>query len=86
MNISKKVKRGGGNLYKMSLYTTSYIPIFLLIFINNMNNVSFKEMQNTFIKNWIFWGIMIVRFIVCILALCDFLNELKNKKTKYKTN
>lgn len=80
MSFFKKVKKGGINLYKMSLYTTSYIPIFLIIFINNMNNISFKEVQNTFIKNWVFWGLVILIFSGCIIVLCDFLKELKNTK------
>lgn len=82
MKILKKLKKGGINLYKLSLFTTSYIPIFLMIFINNMNDVSIKEVQNTFMKNWIFWVVILVVFIMSLLVLCDFLKELKNTENQ----
>lgn len=66
----------------MSLYISSYIPIFLMIFINDMESIGFIQIKNTFLKNWIFWAIITVIILVCIVALWDFIKELKKTKNK----
>ncbi|MFK3832761.1 hypothetical protein [Staphylococcus saprophyticus] len=83
MGVFNKIRKGGTNLYKMSLYITSYIPIFLMIFINHMNTISFEEIINSFLRNWIFWSIIVLIFVICGFVLCDFLKQLKNTNKNY---
>ncbi|HAR4535575.1 TPA: hypothetical protein PIW27_000178 [Staphylococcus aureus] len=78
MNIFKIIKKGGINIYKMNLYISSYIPIFLMIFIKSMENISLKQISITFLKNWMFWGAVILLCVICILVLLDFLKNLKS--------
>lgn len=77
MNIFKIIKKGGINIYKMNLYISSYIPIFLMIFIKSMKNISLKQILITFLNNWIFWGAIILLCIICTIVLLDFLKNLK---------
>ncbi|KAA9273398.1 hypothetical protein F6I12_11525, partial [Staphylococcus epidermidis] len=78
MNTFKIIKKGGINIYKMNLYISSYIPIFLMIFIKSMESISLKQILITFLKNWIFWGAIILLCIICVIVLFDFLKSLKS--------
>lgn len=76
MKLTNKIYKGGQNIYKMGMYISSYIPIFLMIFINSMDEISLEGVFDAFHKNKWFWLFIFIIMGLCLFVICDFLKQL----------
>lgn len=80
MKLGRKMFKGGQNLYKMGMYISSYFPIFLMIFINNMESISLNSFYKNVCENNLFWAIIFIIMGSSLLIISDFLTQLKKSK------
>lgn len=78
-----------GVIFKAIVFFSSYIPIFVMIFLNNMNSFSRKSFQETWKENPVLWITMIIISIVTLIVLFLWIEYLKKEaknttKQKYK--
>ncbi|WP_411848552.1 hypothetical protein, partial [Staphylococcus pseudintermedius] len=59
-------------IYKMMLYISSYIPIFIMIFINKMERLNFASIFKTIQGNFNFWILIIFISGICLIIISDF--------------
>ncbi|OOL80854.1 hypothetical protein BWX42_02910 [Dolosigranulum pigrum] len=64
-------------LLKICIFISSYIPIILLIFIQNMRELSLVEIKNTFTQYKIIWLILVALMIISFTGLCLWLKYIK---------
>lgn len=78
-----------GVIFKAIVFFSSYIPIFVMIFLNNMNSFSRESFQETWKENPVLWITMIIISIVTLIVLFFWIEYLKKEaknttKQKYK--
>ncbi len=78
-----------GVIFKAIVFFSSYIPIFVMIFLNNMNSFSRESFQETWKENPVLWITMIIISIVTLIVLFLWIEYLKKEaknttKQKYK--
>lgn len=76
-----------GLVFKTILFFSSYIPIFLMIFLNNLNSFSDSSFRETWNRNSNLWISMIVLSIITLIVLFIWIGILKkeaNNVTKQK--
>lgn len=68
------------------MYISSYIPVFIMIFLKNMNSFSIRGLKECWLSNKIFWivtsSILIIAFVILLLALVCYYIAAKSKKSK----
>lgn len=77
-----------GIIFKWLIFISSYIPVFLMVFLNNLNSFSQCDIKKTWNINSTFWLILITVSILSIISLAVWLyllkEESKNKETSFK--
>ena len=78
-----------GMIFKTILFFSSYVPIFLMIFLNNLKSFSSKSFQETWKENPTLWISMITISVVTLIVLFWWITFLKkessdNSKQKYQ--
>lgn len=68
-----------GLIFKTVLFFSSYIPIFLMIFLNNLDSFSNSSIKKAWDKNPSLWISMIVLSIVTLLILLLWIRILKKE-------
>ncbi len=71
-------------IFKMSLFISSYIPLYVLIFINDMEELNIESVLEVYNKNNIFWIIISVLSIVSMLSMIIFLNFNHTKRSTFE--
>ena len=70
-----------GILFKGSVFISAYIPVFIMIFLNNLKSFKSEEIKRTWESNPSLWTILIVIGIISLLVLILWLG-LKKKEAK----
>ncbi len=70
-------------IFKLSIYISAYIPIFMMIFLANLKSFSSKNISILWNKNPVLWWIFIV---ISILSLTPLLWWLYMLNRSYQTN
>lgn len=73
------VSRIPGLVFRWVLFVSSYIPIFIMIFLSNLKKFTLSEFQKTWRLNPIFWWVLIILTIVSLLILIFWLSLLKRQ-------
>lgn len=77
-----------GIIFKWLIFISSYVPVFLMVFLNNLNSFSLCDIIKAWHINSVFWLILIAISILSIIALAAWLyllkKESKNKETSFK--
>ena len=55
--------------FRIGLFLSSYTPVVIMIFLNDMKEFSLKQVGITLHKNTVFWGILTGIFVVSLLML-----------------
>lgn len=77
-----------GLVFRWVLFVSSYIPIFIMIFLSNLRKFTSSEFKKAWKLNPVFWWILIILTIVSLLILIFWLcllkkqARLKNKSVK----
>lgn len=83
-------EKGIDYMYKFGLYFSSYLPIFLMIFLNNMNNLSLQSLKETLYNNISFWILMLFSLGICLIIMGRFVYFLygtfKNNTSPVEVN
>lgn len=73
-------------IFRIGMYISSYIPVFIMIFFKNMNSFSIGGMEECWQSNKIFWKITFVTSTVAFLFLLGglfiYYKAAKKKKDK----
>ena len=76
-------------LFKWTISLSSYVPVFIMVFLNSLKSFSMKSLKNTWQLNPPFWafliGISIVSLIILVLWLQHLKKESERKAQKFKT-
>ena len=74
-----------GLVFKWIIFVSSYVPVFIMIFLNNLKKFNLDELKNTWNLNQVFWMVLIGVSIISILILFIWLiilkTESKNKES-----
>ncbi|USS93691.1 hypothetical protein M8332_02235 [Fructilactobacillus ixorae] len=62
------------------IFISSCIPIFIMIFLNNMDEFSLNSFKHTFELNMIFWISLLIISIISFFVLCLWIRSIKNTK------
>lgn len=78
-----------GMVFKWLIFVSSYIPVFIMIFLNNLSAFSGEKLKETWNLNANFWIILVILSIVSFLSLKIWLYLLKRQadndgKRRYK--
>ena len=75
-----------GRLLRSLLFISSYIPIFIMIFLNNLTSFNFEDIAQTWNKSPVLWIIMLILGIggYSILVLWLFVIKQSAKERKQK--
>lgn len=76
MKIIKKI-------FKINLFISSYIPLYIIIFIQNMDMLNLQSIYKVYKINPIFWNTLLVLSIISIIALFIFFNGNHTKKVTF---
>lgn len=71
-------------LFKWVIFISSYVPIFVMIFLNNLSNFTFYSLKKTWQINTLFWWILIIISIVSVIILFCWLYLLKKESKSDK--
>lgn len=74
----------GGNymiskFFKLSLFVSSYIPVFIMIFLANLKDFSIKSIRNLWSTNSVFWEMLIVITIFSFFMIFSWLSFMKKE-------
>ena len=72
-----------GLVFIWVLFISSYIPVFIMIFLANLNKFSLHELKKTWKLNPVFWWVLIILTVVSLIILIFWLYLLK-KQAKLK--
>lgn len=68
-----------GVLFKGSVFISAYIPVFIMIFLNNLKSFEFKNIKKTWESNIWLWIILIIIGTISLCALFLWLNLMKKE-------
>lgn len=71
-------------VFKVNLFISSYIPLYILIFIQSMENFQLKSVLQTYKENNILWNVIISISIFSIVSLIVFFCGNYTKKETFK--
>lgn len=75
-----------GTLFKWVIFISSYIPIFIMIFLNNLGSFSSSSLRKTWEINIPFWSLLIILSLISVIVLFLWLHILKKESLKDKTS
>ena len=75
--------RALNSIFRTLIYISSFSPLLVMMYLNNLNDFSIAEMKNTFFINKIFWILFFVLQVISSLALVIWLHSLKKD---YRSN
>jgi len=70
--------------FKMNLFISSYIPLYILIFINEMGDLNVESVLEVYNKNNIFWVIIFAFSVVSIISMIIFFNFNHTKRNTFE--
>ena len=56
-------------LFKWTIFLSSYVPVFIMVFLNSLKSFSMKSLKNTWQLNPPFWALLIGISIVSLIIL-----------------
>ncbi len=72
-----------GLVFKWIIFVSSYVPVFIMIFLNNLKKFNLKEFCKTWNLNQVFWIILtsvsIISVVILFVWLIILKTESKNK-------
>jgi len=68
-----------GILFKGSVFISAYIPVFIMIFLNNLKSFKSEEIKRTWESNPSLWTILIVIGIISLLVLILWFGLMKKE-------
>ena len=68
-----------GVVFKTILFFSSYIPIFFMIFLNNLDSFSSESFKTTWSKNPCLWISMIILSVITLIILFIWIGILKKE-------
>lgn len=71
-------------MFKVNLFVSSYIPLYILIFINELEELNNKSIISVYNKNPVFWRIIFILSIFSIISLIMFFNFHHTRKENFK--
>ncbi|MDG2764819.1 hypothetical protein P7M25_26160, partial [Vibrio parahaemolyticus] len=71
-------------LFKLSLFISSYIPLYILIFINEMDELNIKSVVEVYNMNNRFWEVVLLLSVVSIFSTIAFFNLNHTKRVAFK--
>lgn len=71
-------------LFKWVIFISSYIPIFVMIFLNNLSHFTISSLKKTWEINTTFWWILICISIISVIILFFWLHLLKKESASDK--
>lgn len=71
-------------LFKWTIFMSSYVPVFAMVFLNNLKSFSSMDIQRTWLANPVFWSLLVFISLFSLLVLFGWLHHLKNE-SKRKT-
>lgn len=75
-------------IFKWIIYVSSYVPVFIMIFLNNLESFSLKDIVKLWNTNAIFWGSVLSISVVSLVVLSIWLSFMKraskSEQRKYK--
>lgn len=77
MGLIKKV-------FKMNLFMSSYIPLYILIFINEMEELNLESVAKVYEKSNILWMVLLGLSVLSILSLTIFFKGNYTKRSTFK--
>lgn len=66
-------------LFKWIIFISSYVPIFIMIFLNNLSHFTISGLKKTWEINIVFWWILIFISILSVIILFCWLHLLKKE-------
>lgn len=73
-----------GLVFKWIIFVSSYVPVFIMIFLNNLKSFNLDELKDTWNLNQVFWmvltGVSIISILILFIWLIILKTESKNKK------
>ncbi|MCW4398088.1 hypothetical protein LDJ81_03455 [Lentilactobacillus parabuchneri] len=73
-----------GILFRSIVFFSSYIPIFIMIFLKQMSDFSQKSFQKVWEYNSVFWIILVCLSIISLVCLFVWIHILKKSKNSDK--
>lgn len=71
-------------LLKINLFISSYIPLYILIFIQNMEKFDTESALEVYNKSNIFWNVITIISILSMISLTIFFNGNYTKRMTFK--
>lgn len=68
--------------FRIGLFLSSYTPVVIMIFLNDMKEFSLKQVGITFHKNTVFWSILTGIFVASLLMLVLWLVRMARNAQK----
>ncbi|WP_242755128.1 hypothetical protein [Lacticaseibacillus paracasei] len=76
-------------LFKWTIFLSSYVPVFIMVFLNSLDSFSMKAIRKTWKLNPTFWSLLlgtsIISLIILYLWLCHLKKESESKSHKFET-
>lgn len=66
-----------GLVFKWLIFISSYVPVFIMIFLKSLKKFSSSDIYSTWKLNPIFWFLLLIISIVSIIILFCWLHFLK---------
>lgn len=74
-----------GLVFKWIIFVSSYVPVFIMIFLKNLKKFNLIELKNTWNLNQVFWmvliGVSIISIVILFIWLIILKTESKNKES-----
>lgn len=71
-------------LFKWTIFLSSYVPVFIMVFLNSLESFSMKSLKKTWQLNPLFWSSLVGVSVVSLIILFWWLHHLK-KESESKT-
>lgn len=75
-----------GLMFKILLYVSSCIPVFIMVFLTNLKNFSLNELTKTYTANPYLWKTLIILSVLSLFSLIGWLIILYNISGKENEN
>ncbi|MBV5103464.1 hypothetical protein [Mammaliicoccus sciuri] len=80
MIIEKIINKGGDIVFKTGMFFSSFTPIFIMIYLNNMKELSFLDFYQAFTRNNIFWLTIFLTLGISFFIISHFIHKLEDAK------
>jgi len=69
-------------IFKISIFISSYTPLIVMIFLQNMNQFTLNEIERVFMLNKYFWIFLFLMMLFSIIVLVFWLSSMKKDAEK----